>query len=224
MIKAVTYFTRRSDLSVEDFVRYWQNDHAAKVCRLPGLRRYVQNPAHPSGYSRGRQPDFDGIAEVWFDDVEAMRANAAGPEYAAVREDEPNFIDVTSMGSLLCDEHVIVDGPTAPFKYIAAINRREDVDVDRFQTYWRTVHGPLAARNPYIRRYVQNHVRRGFYDSGRVPPFDGLPMTWFDSFEDLRASAATAELAATRADEANFMADAGGHLPFVLATEHVVVP
>ena len=39
-----------------------------------------------------------------------MRALAPSAEYAAVRADEANFIDPASMGVVLTDEVVIVDG------------------------------------------------------------------------------------------------------------------
>ena len=116
MIKAVTTFKRRPDLSVEAFRRHWRTDHAALVTELPGLRRYVQNHAHDSAYARGREPDFDGIAETWFDDSDAMRAVAASDAYAAVRADEPNFIDVAGTRALLaCREVVRMHGAELHF-------------------------------------------------------------------------------------------------------------
>jgi uncharacterized protein (TIGR02118 family) len=226
-VKAVTYFRRRPGLPVDDFLDHWQNVHAEKVVRMSGLRRYVQNPALPSSYADGRQPDFDGVAETWFDDTDALRALAGSEEYRAVMDDEAAFIDASQRHMLLTDEVVIKDGPTRPaveggLKYIAFIRRRPGLGVDEFQRYWREHHGPLAARNPYIRRYVQCHVRRRVYETGQPPAFDGSPMTWFDSFDDLRASGGTEELRVTRDDEANFMDDPGGRLPFLIATEREI--
>jgi len=218
VIKAVTVFKRRPGLSVEDFRLHWRTTHAEVVTKLPGLRRYVQNPAHDSGYARGREPDFDGIAETWFDDTDAMRAVAASEQYAAVQADEPNFIEVAGMAMVLCDEVPIVDGPRAPLKFVAFVRRKPGMDVADFQQYWRTVHGPIAAENPYIRRYVQHHVRPRAYETGRAPAYDGAAMTWFDSFDDMRASAGTPALAATVADQAAFL-DVDGRLPFVVVTE-----
>ncbi len=37
------------------------------------------------------RPDYDGIAELWFDDVEALLAARQSPEWKASREDEANF-------------------------------------------------------------------------------------------------------------------------------------
>ncbi|SVB77531.1 uncharacterized protein METZ01_LOCUS230385, partial [marine metagenome] len=65
MIKQVSFFQRRKDLSPEDFRKHWRTKHADVVRRLNGLVRYVQNHALDS--SSG----FDGIAEVWFEDMES---------------------------------------------------------------------------------------------------------------------------------------------------------
>ena len=46
----------------------------------------------------------------------------------------------------------------------------------------------------------------------------GTIKTWFDSFDDMRASAKTPAQAATVADQAAFL-DVGARLPFVVVTE-----
>jgi uncharacterized protein (TIGR02118 family) len=221
VVKLVAFFKRRAGLSVEDFQRHWRTTHADLVVRQAGLRRYVQNHTLASGYRNG-EPDYDGVAEAWFDDTQAMRALAPSPEYAAVRADETHFIDPASMGTLLTNEVVIVDGPVpeGAAKLIAFLRMRADVSVDFFQSHWRDHHGPLAARIPGNRRYVQCHARRGIYETERRPPFDGIPMSWFDDPDALRASGRSPEYAATRADEKNFMAP--GRLPFVIVAEHEI--
>ncbi len=45
-----------------------------------------------SAYGAGRAPRYDGVAETWFDNLDAMRASGETPEYRAVRADEPNFL------------------------------------------------------------------------------------------------------------------------------------
>ena len=71
-----------------------------------------------------------------------------------------------------------------------------------------------------IRRYVQSHCLLSEYRGGAQPAWDGVAITWFDGTDEMRRSAETPELAATRADEPNFLAP--GHLPFIITTEHVV--
>ncbi|MPY93015.1 MAG: EthD family reductase [Acidimicrobiia bacterium] len=151
-----------------------------------------------------------------------MRQVAKSPEYADVLADEANFLDAASRTELLCDEVVVKDEPLAPgaLKYAVWITRDPALhDVDGFQRYWREVHGPLGARNPFMRRYVQNHVRRRFYDLGRVPPFDGITMSWSKDLDELRASGRSEELRLTVEDQQHFMADPGGAHPFLVVDE-----
>ena len=222
MIKQVSFFKRKPSVSVEDFQQHWRTNHANLVGRLPGLQRYVQNHTLLSGYAR-REPVYDGVAEAWFDNMDDMRATVGTAELAAIREDEHNFLDRSTMGTLLTTEVVIIDGPVPVdgVKNIAFLNKRADVTPEFFQEYWRTTHAALASAIPGQRRYVQCHCRLGIYASGRTPVYDGVPMSWFDSLEDLRASAAPGAAAdayhATRADEQNFMAS--GRLPFVVTSE-----
>ena len=218
MVKLVAFFKRKRGLSVEAFQEHWRTRHAELVVKQDGLRRYVQNHTLPSGYERG-EPDYDGVAEAWFDDTEAMRRLADAPSYRAVREDEAAFIDSSSMGTVLTREVVIADGetPRDPAKFIAFLKRRKDLDYKAFQAHWSERHGPIAAQIPGNRRYVQCHVRPGIYESGREPVFDGIPMSWFEDTNALRSSGESPELAATRADEVHFLAP--GRLPFVIAQE-----
>jgi len=218
MVKLVAFFKRKPGLSVEEFQRHWRGRHAELVTRQGGIRRYVQNHPLPSSYA-SREPDFDGVAEAWFDDTQTMRALAPLAEYAAVRADEANFIDPASMGMVLTDEVIIVGGapPADAAKLIAFLHKRPDLSFERFQRHWREVHGPLAAAIPGNRRYVQCHARRGIYAAGRAPAFDGIPMSWFDDEAALRAARGTPDYARTRADEPNFLEP--GRLPFVITRE-----
>ena len=93
------------------------------------------------------------------------------------------------------------------------------MSVELFQNHWSQQHGPIAAAIPGNRRYVQCHTRRAIYQSGGQPVYDGVAMSWFDDLDALRASGQSAEYAATRADEANFLA---GDPTFVIAREHEI--
>lgn len=222
MIKSLVFFRRRPDLDVAAFRRHWQTTHRDLVTAIPGLRRYVQHPTDDSGYRR-HEPSYDGVAELCFDDLEALRALNDDPATAAVLDDEQNFLDPASRGQLLTEEVVVVDGDPAAggVTMFAFLNRLAGSDPAAFSRYWRETHGPIAARVPGMRRYVQNHVIANIYAAGREPLYDGVAQTWFDDLEAIRMSASSAELAATRADEGNFMVT--GRLPFVICTPLVIV-
>lgn len=223
MVKIVAFFKRKPGTSVDAFGAYWRTAHAEIVTRMPGLRRYAQSHTLASGYRKG-EPTYDGIAELWFDDTQVMRALVQTPEYAAVRADERNFIDLTTMDSIITEEHAIKDGPTPPagVKNVAFITRKPGMAIEAFQRYWREVHGPLGASIPVVRRYVQSHTRRAIYDSGRTPIYDGVAVTWFDDTHAMRVSAAMPEYARVRADEVNFLAP--DEPPFIITKEHVILP
>jgi uncharacterized protein (TIGR02118 family) len=223
VVKAVSFFKRRAGMAVDEFQAYWRRRHPDAVLRLPGIRRYVQSHTRPAAYGRG-EPIYDGIAELWFDDTQAMHALRGTPAMAALEADEAVFIDRATMRLLLTEEHVIKDGPVpaGAAKNVEFVTRRPGMTVDEFQRYWRGVHGPLAATIPVIRRYVQSHARASAYERGRTPPYDGLAITWFDDTAAMRVSATTPEYARTRADEPNFIAP--GDAPFIITTEHVIVP
>jgi uncharacterized protein (TIGR02118 family) len=223
VVKALSFFKRKAGMSVEEFQAYWRRSHPAAVTRLPGVRRYVQSHTRPAGYGKG-EPIYDGIAELWFEDTKAMHALRGTKEIAAVEADEAVFIDRSTMRLILTEEHVIKDGPASPggVKNVEFITRKPGLAVDDFQRYWREVHGPIAAQIPVIRRYVQSHTRPSAYERGRAPAYDGVAITWFDDTQAMRASAATAEYVRTRADEPSFIAP--GDPPFIITTEHVIVP
>ncbi len=221
MVKALSFFKRKPGMSVEAFQAYWRTRHPDVVTKMPGIRRYVQSHTLLSGY-RKSAPVYDGIAEIWFDDTRAMRALAGTPEYAAVQADEATFIDRSTMGLLITEEHVIKDGPAPAHgvKNVEFVTHKPGMSIEAFQRYWREIHGPLAAAIPVIRRYVQSHARLAAYESGRAPLYDGVALTWFDDTQAMRESATTAEYARVRTDETNFITP---NSPFIIAKEHVVV-
>ena len=87
MIKAIVCIKRKAGMEVEAFQQYWRTRHAEVVSDLPGVRRYIQSHARLSGYRRGELV-HDGIAELWFNDTQAMRNLADSKEYAAVEADD----------------------------------------------------------------------------------------------------------------------------------------
>ena len=215
MVKLIACLKRKPGVSVEHFQRHWRTQHAEIVVRQAGLRRYVQNHVAPESYALG-EPAFDGVAEAWFDDVDAMRKLAPSPEYRAVRDDEPHFLDVPAMKVVLADEFVAMPPPSGDaLKLIAFLMRKPSLTPDAFQKHWREVHAPLVVRSPGVRGYVQSHARLGGYAAGRAPAYDGVPLIWFDDGVALRAAFATPEYTRASEDGANFLAP--GASPFVLA-------
>lgn len=105
MIKLVYCITGRPDLSLAEFSRYWHDVHGPIGRRIPGLRRLVQS--HPLVVEPGQRMDFDGMAELWFDDLASLRAAQASAEWQASSADEANFIDARRTALFLTEEREI---------------------------------------------------------------------------------------------------------------------
>jgi uncharacterized protein (TIGR02118 family) len=105
MIKLVYCVTRRPGMSQSEFSRYFERVHGPIGRRIPGLRRLVQSHALPP--DDDRRPGFDGMAELWFDDVAALTRARSSPEWAASTADEKNFIDHSRVAYFLSEEKEI---------------------------------------------------------------------------------------------------------------------
>ena len=93
-------------MTLDEFSRYWREVHGPIGRRIPGLRRLVQSLAVPHATDMG-PPDFDGMAELWFDDLSALAAARRSPEWKASTEDEANFIDPTRSAVFVTEEREI---------------------------------------------------------------------------------------------------------------------
>ena len=108
MIKLVYCITKKTGLTDEQFFHYWEHVHGPMAARLPHLRRLVQS--HRITVAGDKfQPDYDGMAALWFDDAAALLAARQSPEWKAITEDEANFIDHTKVAYFVSEEHTILD-------------------------------------------------------------------------------------------------------------------
>jgi uncharacterized protein (TIGR02118 family) len=107
MVKLVYCITKKAGHSDEDFFHYWKNIHGPIGARIPGLRRLVQSRRVDVSGDK-RSPDYDGMAELWFDDIEALLAARESPEWKASTDDEANFIDHSKVAYFVSEEHVIL--------------------------------------------------------------------------------------------------------------------
>ena len=107
MIKLVYCITKRPDLTDTEFFKYWQDVHGPICARIPGLRKLVQS-RRLIVPGDSRPPDYDGVAELWFDDMDALLAARASAEWRAATADEANFIDPSRVAYFVSEEHVIL--------------------------------------------------------------------------------------------------------------------
>ena len=81
------------------------------------------------------------------------------------------FLDATRTVVMPVDVHVIKDGriPDNAVKNIEFVNKRPGMALEPFRSYWRNVHGPLAATIPVMHRYEQNHAALSEYEKRGTP-------------------------------------------------------
>ena len=108
MIKVVYCITKKSDLTYEEFFRYWEKIHGPIGARIPGLRKLIQSQRLIAPADAERH-DYDGVAELWFDDLDSLRAARQSQEWKASSEDEGNFIDSTRVAYFVSEERIILD-------------------------------------------------------------------------------------------------------------------
>jgi uncharacterized protein (TIGR02118 family) len=106
--KGVGFGRRKPGMTVEAFQRHWREVHGPLGAAVPGLRRYVQSHTRLSAYNRGRDPAWDGVAIIWFDDSAALQAAMTTPEWERVSADNANFSEPGPVSFIITTEHVIV--------------------------------------------------------------------------------------------------------------------
>lgn len=102
MHKVIGILKRPAGVDIEDFRRWWLEEHALKVKQWPGLKRYCIN------LSTTDDQRYDGIAEVWFESKAAMDAVFDTAQGAAARTSATD--GSREIVILLTEEHVMVEG------------------------------------------------------------------------------------------------------------------
>ena len=98
----IILLNKKADLTDEAFTKYLLGTHAPLAKKMPGLRRYVVNVVKRPPT---RNPEYEGVAELWFDDAGSMKAAFASPEGVATQKDTENFTSKST--ALYIDEHVM---------------------------------------------------------------------------------------------------------------------
>jgi len=213
MIRLTYLLRRKPEMPIEQFQQYWREVHAPLVASHAtdlNILRYIQvhtlsdfeHERLPG--ARGKmEPAYDGVAQLWWESMEALAA-AAGTEAgraadAALIEDERRFIDLPQSPLWLAYEYPQVN-PTpenivaTPYnnivKFYFPLRVRNDRTEEDVQLYWRTSHGPLIRRQAAasgILRYVQVHRFESETEAAlraargtAVEPYTGHAELWFD--------------------------------------------
>jgi uncharacterized protein (TIGR02118 family) len=227
VIKRMGFVKCKDGMTREACHDYWLNVHAPIVARTPGIRRYIVSTTTTEGLDYA--PAYDGLVEIWFDDLASLQAAEATPEWQAVRDDARQFIG--SVDTLFASEVPVIEDERSArnhaswLKYCGLLTRRPGMPVDRFQAHWRDVHGPLVvAEFTTMVRYSQSHALAETYGTSREPAYDGVPQAWFESVDTIPKAilGRTGEEKNTPAaldSEAIFVQP----IPIIVTREHVII-
>ena len=113
LLKVSCLLTRRSDLTHEQFFRYWTEKHTPMLATpdpaAPKVYRYVQLHPIPDTVTALKTAPFDGVAEIWFESLEDAAAMFTSEHYnTVVAKDEENFLDRSKTVFLYANEKTII--------------------------------------------------------------------------------------------------------------------
>lgn len=113
MVKFSIFLRKRNEMSHEDFVYYHKTNHAPLFTSLPEVKQYVRKytQCHGLPVSLPGMPEayYDGITELWFDDVESIGKVFSSENYMQkIRPDEEKFLDLQKCGFLVGTENLVL--------------------------------------------------------------------------------------------------------------------
>jgi uncharacterized protein (TIGR02118 family) len=114
LYKHSAFLVRQDGMTHDEFLDHWANEHVPIAREIPGVVRYARVvPTNPEA------AEFDGIAELYFDDLGALKAalgvsgsrdyDPDDPKAAAAREDVDNFLAIEDRPRLIGEETVQKD-------------------------------------------------------------------------------------------------------------------
>ncbi len=87
MVKLVVLYGAPDDPAAFD--EHYASTHTPMVQQIPNLRRFEAGKI--LGSPDGSEAPYYFMAELWFDDLEALQSSMGSPEGTAAASDLPNF-------------------------------------------------------------------------------------------------------------------------------------
>ena len=177
MINAMTIIKKKEPLTYSDFQAYWRKEHGVIVTGSPDIGTYIQS--HPI-YNDELDFDntIDGLAEIWFEDTNAMRKLAASPEYKAIQEDEKVFIDSKAVHLIIAEDIIIKKGSRTDKKILVFVKKKAKIDLNVFRE--KTL-GISFEKVPYnITRIKISLPKLGGYKDEKSPEWDAIFSFWVE--------------------------------------------
>ena len=177
MINAITIIKKKQGLTYEKFQNYWKNEHAEIVTRSPLVGTYVQS--HPIYNDELTFEDtIDGIAEIWFEDTNAMRSLAATKEYKDIQDDEKVFIDGSAVRLIIAEDIITVEGDVSDYKLIIFMNKSSNVELTDFRKELVDMASQYSKKN--VNRMKVSLPKIAGYKGDKSPAWDAILTVWLD--------------------------------------------
>ena len=177
MINAITIIKKKQNLTYEKFQNYWKNEHAEIVTRSPLVGTYVQS--HPIYNDKLTFEDtVDGIAEIWFEDTNAMRTLAATKEYKDIQDDEKVFIDGSAVRLIIAEDIITVEGDVSDYKLIIFMNKSSNFELTDFRKELVESASHYSKKN--LNRIKVSLPKIAGYKGDKSPAWDAILTFWFN--------------------------------------------
>ena len=177
MINAITIIKKKQNLTYEKFQNYWKNEHAKIVTRSPLVGTYVQS--HPIYNDKLTFEDtVDGIAEIWFEDTNAMRTLAATKEYKDIQDDEKVFIDGSAVRLIIAEDIITVEGDVSDYKLIIFMNKSSNFELTDFRKELVESASHYSKKN--LNRIKVSLPKIAGYKGDKSPAWDAILTFWFN--------------------------------------------
>lgn len=193
-IKLFEFLRRTPGTTRTQFHDAWREVHGPLLADDPNLRRHVTryelNHRLSTDADRDRHDvevhddGWDGVAVLWFDSMEELRALGKEPGMARIRDNAPALHQEERLIVITEDPDIIIPRSPEPAgaKMLCILRRHQGLDLDEFHHHWLTHHGALFQDIPELRApllgYEQNH---GLRDPDAA--FDGVTEQWFASLD-----------------------------------------
>ena len=195
---------------------------------VPGLRGYIvstvlEQQTRSDVASLAIAP-FDGLAQVWFDDLDARARAGASAEGKRWHADGATIIGGIRIFVTQEDWIVRVPAKRPPLKTLSLIKRKAGLSGEEFRLHWREVHAPMARSVPGLRGFALSQVVEEQFRPDIAPfaldgPLDGFAESWWDSREARAQMMASEQGRAWFADGATII----GAIGSILLSERVVI-
>ncbi|MCE0494716.1 EthD domain-containing protein [Vibrio salinus] len=123
MIKLICIVKRLPELSYDEFLEHWVNNHARlikKHANVLSIEKYVQSHAVRSNRAQSditslrnmTDVEFDGVAELWYPSMESHLSRKNSPEgtlaLAEIITDEKRFVDLSQSRMWYSNEVTVI--------------------------------------------------------------------------------------------------------------------